>query len=36
MFGLPMIVVQVGGAVIGFLVVVAGAALYGFITRDRA
>jgi len=32
----PMIVVQVGGAVVGFLVVVAGAFVYGYATRDRA
>ena len=36
MFGLPMIVVQIGGAVIGFLVICAAAAIYGFLTRDRA
>jgi hypothetical protein len=31
-----MIVVQVGGAVVGFLLICAGAFIYGFITRDRA
>jgi hypothetical protein len=36
MFGLPLIVVEVGGFVLALVVICGAAFVYGYITRDRA